>query len=111
MAVPNTRPIHPAVPFPTGLEGQGKLAPAQDCNGEADPQQSVHGWPGTGKQNNQGQQSAQADQDPVGQAQGHYRVPAELLSEQQLNGLLDECDQLCRIMGSSVRTSRQNAQN
>ncbi|MEM7130130.1 MAG: four helix bundle protein [Chloroflexota bacterium] len=38
-------------------------------------------------------------------------VRAELLSEQQLNELLDECDQLCRIMGSSIRTSHQNTQN
>lgn len=38
-------------------------------------------------------------------------VRANLLSEQQLNGLLDECDQLCRIMGSSIRTSRQRAAN
>ena len=34
---------------------------------------------------------------------------AELLPEQRITSLLDECDQLCRILGKSVATARSNA--
>ena len=38
-------------------------------------------------------------------------IRSELLPQKRLNGLLDECDQLCRIVSASIQTSRHNAKN
>lgn len=35
-------------------------------------------------------------------------IKAELLSETQMAGVLDECDQLCRIIGKSIVTAKSN---
>ena len=36
-------------------------------------------------------------------------IRAKMLPEQRLNELLDECDQLCRIISSSIQTARQKS--
>jgi four helix bundle protein len=36
---------------------------------------------------------------------------AEMLPDERLHGLLDECDQLCRIINKSIYTARQNDPN
>lgn len=38
-------------------------------------------------------------------------IRAELLPEKRLEPLLDECDQLCRIISSSIYTARQRNTN
>ena len=38
-------------------------------------------------------------------------VRSQLLSGERLDTLLDECDQLCRIMHSSVQTARRDIEN
>lgn len=35
-----------------------------------------------------------------------FIIIAELLSAQRIEELLDECDQLCRILGKSVATAK-----
>src|ERR1700686_2989795 len=39
-----------------------------------------------------------------------FIVLSELPPAQRLEGLLEECDQLCRILGKSVSTARANGQ-
>ncbi|MCB8986537.1 MAG: four helix bundle protein [Ardenticatenaceae bacterium] len=36
-------------------------------------------------------------------------IRADLLPEQRLHDVLSECDQLCRIISSSIHTARQNS--
>ncbi len=38
-------------------------------------------------------------------------VRAEMLPGERLYNLLDECDQLCRIMSQSIQTAKQNSRN
>lgn len=38
-------------------------------------------------------------------------IRTELLPEHRMNELLDECDQLCNIIGQSVVTARENREN
>jgi four helix bundle protein len=38
-------------------------------------------------------------------------VKTELLPEHRMNELLDECDQLCNIIGQSIVTARENKEN
>jgi four helix bundle protein len=37
-----------------------------------------------------------------------FIVKAELLPKSRTNGLIDECDQLCRILGKSLATAKTN---
>jgi four helix bundle protein len=37
-----------------------------------------------------------------------FIVKAELLPNSRTNGLIDECDQLCRILGKSLATAKTN---
>jgi four helix bundle protein len=37
-----------------------------------------------------------------------FIIIAELLSEKRIKILLDECDQLCRILGKSISTAKSN---
>ncbi|HUS34270.1 MAG TPA: four helix bundle protein [Verrucomicrobiae bacterium] len=37
-----------------------------------------------------------------------FIVKAELLPKTRTNGLIDECDQLCRILGKSLSTAKTN---
>ncbi len=36
-------------------------------------------------------------------------IRAKMLSEKNLNGLLGECDQLCRIISASIHTAKQSS--
>jgi len=36
-------------------------------------------------------------------------VRSELITAEQLEALLDECEQLCRIIGASLQTARRNS--
>lgn len=36
-------------------------------------------------------------------------IRAEMLPEERLHPLLDECDQLCRIISSSIQTAKQSS--
>ncbi len=38
-------------------------------------------------------------------------IQSELLAESRLTDLLSECDQLCRILNSSIHTAQSNAPN
>ncbi|MFZ0543976.1 MAG: four helix bundle protein [Candidatus Promineifilaceae bacterium] len=38
-------------------------------------------------------------------------IRAELMPEQRLEALLDECNQLCRIVSASIQTASQSEQN
>ena len=35
-------------------------------------------------------------------------IRADMVKEKQLEALLDECDQLCRIISASIHTARKN---
>jgi four helix bundle protein len=37
-----------------------------------------------------------------------FIVKASLLSKARIEGLIDECDQLCRILGKSIATAKAN---
>lgn len=38
-------------------------------------------------------------------------IKAELMKEEKLDLLLDECDQLCRILSASIQTTKMNKAN
>jgi len=40
-----------------------------------------------------------------------FIVTAQLLSPQRVERLLDECDQLCRILGKSISTAKANGKS
>jgi hypothetical protein len=37
-----------------------------------------------------------------------FIIKADLLAKSRVEGMIDECDQLCRILGKSVATAKKN---